>query len=58
MTMLRLWLLGTSVILGTLAVWALAPVLFFVLLLTAALGLVAAVMVGIARALQVWRERR
>jgi hypothetical protein len=57
-TMLRLWLIGTSIILGTLAVWAFAPVLVFVLLLTAALGVVAVVMVRIARALQAWRERR
>ena len=46
------------VILATLAVWAFAPVLFFVLLLTAALGAVSAVMIGLARALRAWRERR
>jgi ABC-type uncharacterized transport system permease subunit len=57
-TMLRLWLIGTSVLLAALAVWAFAPVLVFVLLLTAALGVVSAVMVGIARALRAWRERR
>ncbi|TMJ67693.1 MAG: hypothetical protein E6G91_18180 [Alphaproteobacteria bacterium] len=57
-TMLRFWLIGTSVILATLAVWAFAPVLFFVLLLTAALGAVSAVMIGLARALRAWRERR
>ena len=57
-TMLRLWLIGTSVILAALAVWAFAPVLFFVLLLTAALGAVSAVMIGLARALRAWRERR
>ena len=34
------------------------PVLFFVLLLTAALGAVSAVMIGLARALRAWRERR
>ena len=56
--MLRTWLIGTSVILGVLAVWAFAPVLVFVLLLTAALGVIAAVMIGIARALQAWRERK
>ena len=58
MTMLRLWLIGTSVLLAALAVWAFAPVLVFVLLLTAALGVVSAVMIGIARALRAWRERR
>jgi ABC-type uncharacterized transport system permease subunit len=56
--MLRLWLIGTSIILAALAVWAFAPVLVFVLLLTAALGVVSAIMIGIARALRVWRERR
>jgi ABC-type uncharacterized transport system permease subunit len=56
--MLRLWLIGTSIILAALAVWAFAPVLVFVLLLTAALGVVSAIMIGIARALRVRRERR
>jgi ABC-type uncharacterized transport system permease subunit len=57
-TVLRLWLIGTSVILTGLAVWAFAPVLVFFLLLTAGLGVVSAVMIGIARALRAWRERR
>jgi ABC-type uncharacterized transport system permease subunit len=57
-TMLRLWLIGTSIILAALAVWAFAPVLVFVLLLTATLGVVSAIMIGIARALRAWRERR
>jgi hypothetical protein len=57
-TMLRLWLIGTSIILATLAIWAFAPVLFFVLLLTAALGVVSAVMIALARVLRAWRERR
>ena len=58
MTVLRLWLIGTSVILVGLMVWAFAPVLVFFLLLTAGLGIVCAVMIGIARALRAWRERR
>ena len=58
MTVLRLWLIGTSVILAALMVWAFAPVLVFFLLLTAGLGVVCAVMIGIARALRAWRERR
>ena len=57
MRVLRLWLIGTSVILAALAVWAFAPVLLFVLLLTAGLGAVSAAMIAIARALQAWRER-
>ena len=39
-------------------VWAFAPVLLFFLLLTAALGLVAALMIAMARGLQAWRGRR
>ena len=58
MTVLRLWLIGTSVVLAGLMVWAFAPVLVFFLLLTAGLGVVCAVMIGIARALRAWRERR
>jgi membrane associated rhomboid family serine protease len=55
--LVRLWLVITCVILAALAVWAFAPVLLFVALLTVALGLVSAVMIGMARALQAWRER-
>ena len=58
MRVLRLWLIGTCVILAALAVWAFAPVLVFVLLLMAGLGAVSALMIAIARALQAWRERR
>jgi ABC-type uncharacterized transport system permease subunit len=57
-TTLRLWLIGTSVILAGLAVWAFVPVLVFVVLLTAALGIASAAMIGLARALRSWRERR
>ena len=56
--MLRLWLIGTAVILGALAVWAFAPVLLFIVLLAAALGLASAVMIGLARLLQSWLQRR
>ena len=58
MTALRLWLIGTSIALAGLAVWAFAPVLLFVLLLTAGLGALSAALIGIARALRRWRERR
>ena len=58
MTALRLWLVATTVLLAALMVWAFAPVLLFFLLLTAALGLVAAVMIGVARGFQAWRARR
>lgn len=56
--LLRLWLIATGVALTMLAVWAFAPVLLFVFLLTAALGLLSALMIWIARALQAWRARR
>ncbi len=58
MTALRLWLVATTILLAALMVWAFAPVLLFFLLLTAALGLVAALMIAMARGLQAWRGRR
>ena len=58
MTALRLWLVATTILLAALMVWAFAPVLLFFLLLTAALGLLAALMIGMARGLQAWRARR
>jgi hypothetical protein len=57
-TALRLWLVATTVLLAALMVWAFAPVLLFFLLLTAALGLLAALMIAMARGLQAWRARR
>jgi len=57
-TALRLWLVATTVLLAALMVWAFAPVLLFFLLLTAGLGLIAALMIGVARGLQAWRTRR
>ncbi len=56
--MLRFWLIATSIILAVLAVWAFVPVLVLLVLLTAALGIVCAGMIGFARALQTWRDRR
>ncbi len=58
MSVLRIWLYGSAAILLAILVWTLAPVLFFILLLTAALGVVSAIMIALARALQAWRERR
>ena len=57
MTLLRIWLIGSAAILTVIALWALAPVVFFLLLLAAALGLLSALMIAIARYLQAWRER-
>jgi len=39
-------------------VWAMAPMLLFMVLLTAALAAISALMIAIARALQAWRQRR
>jgi hypothetical protein len=55
---LRLWLIGTTVVVIGLAVWAFAPVLVFVVLLTAGLGLASAAMIALARGLQEWKARR
>jgi hypothetical protein len=57
-TVLRLWLVATAVLLAVVLVWAFAPVLLFFLLLTAGLGLLAGLMIGVARGLQAWRARR
>jgi len=55
---LRLWLLGTGILLIALAVWALAPLLLFVVLLTAGIGVVSILMIGIARRIEGWRQQR
>jgi len=57
-SLLRLWLAVTAAALAVLAVWAFAPVLLFIALLIIGLGLLSAVMIGVARALQARRERR
>ncbi len=58
MTPLRAWLAATAIVLAGMALWAFAPVLVFMILLLAVLGLAAAVMISLARRLQAWRERR
>ena len=58
MTALRLWLVATTALLVAILVWAFAPVLLFFLLLTAGLGLLSALTIRMARALQAWRARR
>jgi hypothetical protein len=55
--LLRYWLAGTAIFIGALVVWALAPVLVFVVLLVAALGLASFAMIGLARAIEAWRKR-
>jgi hypothetical protein len=58
MRLLRAWLIGTTIIVSALAIWAFAPVLVFLALLAGALGLLSAVMIAFARALGAWRDRR
>jgi hypothetical protein len=56
--LLRLWLAATAIVLAAMAVWAFAPVLVFVALLTLALGGLAAATTLLAHRLRAWRERR
>jgi len=57
MSFLRLWLLATMVLLAAVAVWAFAPVLVFLALLTVGLGGVSLVMISLARGLARLRGR-
>jgi hypothetical protein len=54
---LRVWLLGTVATVTALAIWAYAPVLLFVFLLLAALGMLSAAIVAFAHLVRRWRER-
>ena len=58
MTLLRLWLLATTVFAVGVLVWAFAPVMLFVLLLVGGLGALSALMIALARGLQAWHLRR
>ena len=55
-SLLHLWLAATAIVLAVIAVWALAPVLFFGALVAAGLGLLSLAMIGLARRLRRWRE--
>jgi hypothetical protein len=57
-TLLRYWLAATAIVLVAIAVWVLAPVLIFFVLLAAALGLASLAMIVLARSLQTWRDRK
>ena len=58
MTLLRLWLAATAIVLAGMAMWAFAPVLVLMALLLVLLGAAAAAMIALARRLQAWRERQ
>jgi len=51
-SLLRLWLLGTALSVAALLIWAFAPVLVFVGLLAAGLGVLSFAMIFLARALE------
>ena len=55
-SLLRIWLWATVVMLAGLLVWAFAPVLVFLALLTLGIGLLSALMIALARSLQKSRE--
>jgi hypothetical protein len=55
-TLLRIWLLLTTTLLAGMLLWAVAPLLVFLALLAAALGIVAALMIALARGLRSWRD--
>jgi hypothetical protein len=57
-TLLRIWYLLAAVPLAGVALWAFAPVLIFLALLAGALGIVAALMIALARALRARGEHR
>lgn len=52
MSFLQIWLAGTGGILTLMFLWAFAPVVVFVLLLTGAMGIGVAGIVRLARALE------
>jgi hypothetical protein len=54
--LLRIWLWATAIVVAGLAVWAFAPVLVFLALLTLGIGLLSALMIALARGLQRRRE--
>jgi len=56
MSLLRIWLLLTATLLVGFLLWAFAPLFVFLALLAAALGIVAALMIALARALRAWRD--
>ena len=55
-SLLRIWLWATVFMLAGLLVWAFAPVLVFLALLTLGIGLLSALMIALARSLQKSRE--
>jgi hypothetical protein len=56
LTVLRVWLWGSGIALTSFLIWTIAPVLFLVLALALALGLISASMVKLARLLEAWKN--
>jgi len=57
MKLLRLWLLLSAVVIGALALWEFAPLLYFVALIALALGLLSRLMIRLAWGLKAWADR-
>jgi len=58
MSLLRLWLLATGALILLAVIWAFAPILIPIFVLTVGLGVVVAGVVSAARWLERARERR
>ncbi len=54
-SLLRLWLWGSAALILALIIWVVAPILFFVLALTAGVGLVCLIPIKIARLIEARR---
>lgn len=52
MSFLRIWLVGSALVLGLVMVWAFVPILIPIAVIAAGLGALAAGMVSIARAIE------
>ena len=55
LSVLRLWLYASGALVVMLVLWSVAPVVFFLLLLAAALGLLSMLIVFLARKLEAWK---
>lgn len=54
-SVLRLWLYASAAFIVMVVLWSVAPVVFFLLLLAGALGLLSAIIVFFARRLEAWK---
>lgn len=54
-SLLRAWLWGSATLIALLVIWVVAPILFFVLALTAGVGLVCLIPIKLARLIEARR---